>query len=151
MSGVSAKRILKEIEDLKKLNLLNVKEINHPDDSNIFNTVIFLSNFSHPFDDGNFKLDIIFPKDYPFSVPECVMRTKIYHPNIDHKGNVCLGELAENWHPVNTLSSIMSYIIDLINSPNPDNSLSPDIAKAYKENKKAYLTTAKTWTSIYAQ
>ena len=41
-----------------------------------------------------------FPAEYPFKPPKITFRTKIYHPNIDEKGQVCLPIIqAENWKP----------------------------------------------------
>lgn len=31
----------------------------------------------------------------------------MYHPNIDHQGNVCLNILREDWKPVLTINSIV--------------------------------------------
>ena len=33
--------------------------------------------------------------------------TKVYHPNIDLDGNVCLNILREDWKPVLTINSIV--------------------------------------------
>ena len=33
--------------------------------------------------------------------------TKVYHPNIDLEGNVCLNILREDWKPVLTINSIV--------------------------------------------
>ena len=49
---------------------------------------------------GAFKIQIDFPAEYPFKPPKLTFKTKIYHPNIDEKGQVCLPIIsAENWKP----------------------------------------------------
>lgn len=49
---------------------------------------------------GAFKINIEFPAEYPFKPPKITFKTKIYHPNIDEKGQVCLPIIsAENWKP----------------------------------------------------
>ena len=41
-------------------------------------------------------------------------------------------------------------ICSLLDDPNPDDPLVPDIARQYKENRVAYETTARDWTQVYA-
>lgn len=53
-----------------------------------------------PYDKGAFRIEIIFPAEYPFKPPKITFKTKIYHPNIDEKGQVCLPVISpENWKP----------------------------------------------------
>lgn len=53
-----------------------------------------------PYDKGAFRVELIFPAEYPFKPPRITFKTKIYHPNIDEKGQVCLPIIsAENWKP----------------------------------------------------
>ena len=43
---------------------------------------------------------------YP-SFVQVKCETKVYHPNIDLEGNVCLNILREDWKPVLTINSIV--------------------------------------------
>lgn len=53
-----------------------------------------------PYDKGAFRIELIFPAEYPFKPPKITFKTKIYHPNIDEKGQVCLPIVSvENWKP----------------------------------------------------
>lgn len=55
---------------------------------------------SPPYNKGAFKIEINFPAEYPFKPPKINFKTKIYHPNIDEKGQVCLPIIStENWKP----------------------------------------------------
>jgi len=53
-----------------------------------------------PYNKGAFRIRIDFPAEYPFKPPKITFLTKIYHPNIDEKGQVCLPIISpENWKP----------------------------------------------------
>lgn len=53
-----------------------------------------------PYEKGAFRIELTFPAEYPFKPPKITFKTKIYHPNIDEKGQVCLPIISpENWKP----------------------------------------------------
>lgn len=67
--------------------------------------VTFSSKDCPPFDKGAFRIEINFPAEYPFKPPKITFKTKIYHPNIDEKGQICLPILSvENWKPATRTS-----------------------------------------------
>ena len=103
-----------------------------------------------PYAGGVFFLNIHFPPDYPFKPPKVHFTTKIYHPNINSNGSICLDILKDQWSPALTISKVLLSISSLLTDPNPDDPLVPEIANIFKTDVDRYNTTAKEWTSKYA-
>ncbi|XP_038591757.1 ubiquitin-conjugating enzyme E2 D1b isoform X2 [Micropterus salmoides] len=103
-----------------------------------------------PYQGGVFFLTIHFPTDYPFKPPKVAFTTKIYHPNINSNGSICLDILRSQWSPALTVSKVLLSICSLLCDPNPDDPLVPDIAHIYKNDKEKYNRVAKEWTQKYA-
>ena len=71
---------------------------------------------------------------YPHEPPKVQCLTKIYHPNIDLEGNVCLNILREDWKPVLDINAVIYGLIYLFYEPNPDDPLNREAANMYRTN-----------------
>ncbi|EMS54828.1 Ubiquitin-conjugating enzyme E2 5A [Triticum urartu] len=99
-----------------------------------------------PYSGGVFLVTIHFPPDYPFKPPKVAFRTKVFHPNINSNGSICLDILKDQWSPALTISKVLLSICSLLCDPNPDDPLVPEIAHMYKTDRHKYESTARTWT-----
>jgi len=103
-----------------------------------------------PFQGGVFFLSIHFPTDYPFKPPKVNFTTRIYHPNINSNGSICLDILRDQWSPALTISKVLLSICSMLTDPNPDDPLVPEIAHVYKTDRARYEATAREWTRKFA-
>ena len=143
-------RLQKEYEDFQNDPPTNCSAA--PIDGDIYKweAVIYGSTGS-VYEGGIFNLMIEFPQNYPFKPPKVKFTTKIYHPNINLGGGICLDILKDNWSPALTISKVLISICSLLTDPNPDDPLVPEIADIYVKNRLQYDLTAREWTNYYAQ
>jgi ubiquitin-conjugating enzyme E2 D/E len=142
-------RLSKELKDMQKNDIPNLSA--SPIDNNLFEwNAIILGPIGTPYEGGVFNLNIHIPTNYPFKPPIVIFKTKIYHPNINSSGNICLDILKSQWSPALTITKILLSICSLLADPNPNDPLMPEIAKQLKDDPELYNKTAKDWTTIYA-
>ncbi|KAH7816530.1 putative ubiquitin-conjugating enzyme H5b [Monocercomonoides exilis] len=103
-----------------------------------------------PYEGGVFYLDVKFPTDYPFKPPQVKFRTKIYHPNVNPEGGICLDILKTDWAPSMSISKVLLAVQVLLTDPDPNQPFAPEIAEVMRTDKKKFEETAKEWTKQYA-
>ncbi|OQV05815.1 hypothetical protein CLAIMM_10484 isoform 2 [Cladophialophora immunda] len=86
------KRIVKETERLMAEPVPGISAVPHEDNLRYFDVSIHGPSQS-PYEGGVFKLELFLPDDYPMTPPKIRFLTKIYHPNIDKLGRICLDVL----------------------------------------------------------
>ena len=59
---------------------------------------------------GVFRLEMIFPENYPAKPPEVRFLTSMFHPNIYTNGKICLDILDKQWTRAYTSLSILTSI-----------------------------------------
>ncbi|RCI08600.1 hypothetical protein L249_4732 [Ophiocordyceps polyrhachis-furcata BCC 54312] len=168
------KRIVKETERLMAEPVPGISAVPHDDNLRYFDVQIHGPSQS-PYEGstlrGIFKLELFLPDDYPMTPPKIRFLTKIFHPNVDKLGRICLDVLkskalppafrfymltslsypSDNWSPALQIRTILLSIQALLGAPNPDDPLAADVAKSWKQDEQAAILVARDWTLKYAK
>ena len=77
----------------------------NPDD--ILNFTLIIEPDEGMYKGGSFNFNFTVNQNFPHDPPKVKCTQKIYHPNIDLEGNVCLNILREDWKPVLNLNAVI--------------------------------------------
>uniref|UniRef100_A0A8D2DIB9 E2 ubiquitin-conjugating enzyme n=1 Tax=Sciurus vulgaris TaxID=55149 RepID=A0A8D2DIB9_SCIVU len=148
---VASRGLMEELEEIHKCGMKNFHNI-QVDEANLLTwqgltvPVVLLCFL------WAFRSEINFPKEYPFKPPKITFKTKIYHPNIDEKGQVCLPVIsAENWKPATKTDQIIQSLIALVNDPQPEHPAPGDLAEEYSKDRKKFCKDAEEFTKNYGE
>lgn len=143
-----------------------------------------------PYEGGLFRLELFLGAEYPMEPPkgkgvkavfgasqeggEAVtynwfpvrFMTRLYHPNVDKLGRICLDILKDKWSPALQIRTVLLSIQALLSAPNPyvfspgtpkhslslsDDPLDNQIADMWKSNLAKAHANAKEFTQRYAK
>ena len=117
-------------------------------------TVTVLGPAGTPFEGGRFVLDVRLTPQYPFDAPGIRFVTRVFHPNVDESGRICLDSLklppAGSWRPSLNLTQVLSQIQILLGEPGLGDPLRPEVAEMFQSDREQYDRTAREWTARYA-
>ncbi|WAR27085.1 UBE2N-like protein [Mya arenaria] len=140
MAAGLPRRIIKETQRLMQEPVTGIQAI--PDESNArYFHVVVTGPEGSPYEEGVFKLELFLPEEYPMSAPKVRFMTKIYHPNIDKLGRICLDILKDKWSPALQIRTVLLSIQALLSAPNPDDPLANDVAEQWKTNEAKAIDT----------
>jgi len=107
-----------------------------------FSFVVDISYEDSYWSGGKFEFQFQVPSMYPFDGPKVLCIDKIYHPNIDLEGKVCVSILRP-WKPTYSIQDVLFGILFLFTHPNPNDPLNHDAAKTMRENKDLFIANVR--------
>ncbi len=93
---------------------------------------------------GMYDFEFFVPETYPYDPPKLKNHNKIYHPNIDLDGNVCLNILRKDWKPVLNINHVIFGLETLFLSPNPEDPLNKEAAIDMTEDLDRFINNVKS-------
>ncbi|CAL5333639.1 unnamed protein product [Camellia sinensis] len=126
-------------EDIGELNLPKTCSISFPNGKDdLMNFEVTIRPDEGYYLGGTFTFSFQVPPVYPHEPPKVKCKTKVYHPNIDLEGNVCLNILREDWKPVLNINTIIYGLYHLFTQPNYEDPLNHDAAAVLRDNPKMF-------------
>lgn len=121
--------------DISELDTGATMSIEFPDPSDIMHFQVILVPDEGFYRGGQFRFAFEVPAAYPHAPPRVRCLTKIFHPNIDDDGNICLNILREEWKPVLSLNSVLYGLQYLFLELNAEDALNKEAAHWLEHDK----------------
>ena len=150
MSGTPTPRIMREAKLLNEDKVPGISATQDQDNFRVFKVSIE-GPVGTPYEGGLFVADLLLPEDYPMSPPKILMITKIWHPNIDRQGRICLDILKNNWTPALQIRSVLLSLQALLSAPDASDFLNIEAAEMWQKTPDKANKQAAEWTKQYAK
>lgn len=113
--------------------------------------IIFQGSIYSPYEDGIFTLEFIFNKGrFPNNGPEAKFMTKMFHPNIDSNGHVCIN-LLNDWKSGTSLETVFYGILDIMDHPVASGGYSNEARKLLEKSEEEFYKKVEEYTITYAK
>ncbi|KFY21169.1 hypothetical protein V491_03105 [Pseudogymnoascus sp. VKM F-3775] len=147
-NGTKKKKVtaaqLRVQKDLEELEPSRTWRTEFPDPNDILNFTLTIDPDEGMYKGGRFHFSFAINQNFPHDPPKVKCTQKIYHPNIDLEGNVCLNILREDWKPVLNLNAVIVGLQFLFLEPNASDPLNKDAAEDLRSNREGFKRNVKT-------
>jgi len=130
--------------DLAELALGSTMKMHFPNPDDILNFMLTIEPDEGMYKGGTFNFTFTINQNFPHDPPKVKCTQKIYHPNIDLEGNVCLNILREDWKPVLNLNAVIVGLQFLFLEPNASDPLNKEAAEDLRVNREGFKRNVRT-------
>ncbi|VVC94932.1 unnamed protein product [Leptidea sinapis] len=139
--SIRDKLLVKEVQEMNE-NLPATCSVNFEDPNVLSEFVLSVTPDEGYWEGGTFKFSVVVTEDYNMAPPTVKCLTRLWHPNINVNGDICLSLLRQTsidehgWAPTRRLKDVVwglnSLFTDLLNFDDP---LNIEAAEMYKKDK----------------
>ncbi|KAJ2797999.1 hypothetical protein H4R21_004099, partial [Coemansia helicoidea] len=104
-----------------------------------------------PYEGGRFQVRLTIDDSFPDTPPRGVFVTRIFHPNVSEKGEICVNTLKRDWQKHYGIEHVLVTVKCLLIYPNPESALNEEAGKLLLERYDDYARHARLITSIHAR
>jgi len=141
-AGTKKKKVtaaqLRVQKDISELSLPSTMKTEFPDEDDLLNFILTIEPDEGMYKGGRFRFNFAINQNFPHDPPKVKCTQKIYHPNIDLDGNVCLNILREDWKPVLNLNAVIIGLQFLFLEPNASDPLNKEAAEDLRSNREGF-------------
>ncbi|KAJ9156305.1 Nedd8 conjugating enzyme [Pleurostoma richardsiae] len=131
-------------KDLSELSLGSTMKLDFPDPDNILKFTLTIEPDEGMYRGGRFHFTFDINQNFPHEPPKVLCTEKIYHPNIDLEGKVCLNILREDWKPVLNLNAVIVGLQFLFLEPNASDPLNKEAADDLRNTRESFKRNVRT-------
>ena len=144
------KQLDKEFQKLKNSKYIPLVKCEYKDNNKKHWEIIFKGSECSPYEDGYFILDFLFNKGtFPSYGPEAKFVTKMFHPNIDSDGHVCINIL-NSWSPGRTMEDVLLGILEILENPIATGGYPNDARKLLEKDVDEFYKKVEEYTYSFA-
>lgn len=155
-ASIRDKLLVKEVQEME-LNLPSTCRVKFDDPHMLSTFELIICPEENFWQGGKYRFHIHVTEEYNMVPPKVKCLTKLWHPNINEEGDICLSLLRENsidglgWAPTRRLKDIVwglnSLFTDLLNFDDP---LNIEAAEHYQKDKESFKTKVREYVQKYA-
>ncbi|XP_028176177.1 NEDD8-conjugating enzyme UBE2F-like [Ostrinia nubilalis] len=152
--SVRDKLLVKEVQEMNE-NLPATCSVHFEDHNVLSEFILNVCPDEGYWQGGKFKFSVFVTEDYNMAPPKVKCLTRLWHPNINVDGDICLSLLRQTsidehgWAPTRRLKDVVwglnSLFTDLLNFEDP---LNIEAAEMYKKNKTEFQAKVQEYIAV---